>query len=166
MRFDSKCYPMKIVLRILFGLAFVGSLIWIRSQPDQVEPYVSTILAVAALVGSIYERNEVAPNIAPRFEGRTVMKFDKPSVDHALVIENVSEVTATEFFWRSILKMNLGVQSGITSGNRQSASRFQRFIRVKESSGSRFSTFVHQRCFPQDGDGARVHKGALKGKVS
>ena len=89
---------MRIALRILFALAFIGSLVWIRTQSDQVEPYVSTILAVAALVSTIYERNERLPNISPRFEGRPVIKGNKPSVKYALVVENDSDVTANHFF--------------------------------------------------------------------
>lgn len=89
---------MRIALRILFALAFIGSLIWIRTQPDQVEPYVSTILAVAALISTIYERNEKLPNVAPRFEGRSVIRGNKPSVKYALVVENDSDVTLNHFF--------------------------------------------------------------------
>lgn len=113
---------MRIALRILFALAFAGSLFWIHTQPDQVEPYVSTVLAVATLIGTIYERNEKLPNIAPRFEGRTVTRFDKPTVDHALVVENDGDVSVEHFF------LEIEVEDGkspIWDHNRKPVSRIE-----------------------------------------
>jgi hypothetical protein len=114
---------MRIALRILFALAFIGSLIWIRTQPEQVEPYVSTVLAVAALIGTLYERNEKLPNIAPRFEGRSVTRFDKPSVDYALVVENDGDVTVEHFFLE--IEVEEGKKSPIWDHDRKPVSRVE-----------------------------------------
>lgn len=114
---------MRIALRILFALALIGSLIWITTQPHQVEPYVSTILALAALVGTRYERNEKLPNIAPRFESCPVISFGKPSVNHALVVENDGDITVEHFFLE--IEVEEGRKSPIWDHNRQPVSRIE-----------------------------------------
>jgi hypothetical protein len=88
---------MKIALTILFAVAFLGSLYWIRTNHTEPEPYVSTVLSVAALLGLLHESPKKRPNFVPRFEGRQITRNNKTSTKYALVIENNGDIEAKEF---------------------------------------------------------------------
>jgi hypothetical protein len=88
---------MKIALTILFAVAFLGSLYWIRTNHTEPEPYVSTVLSVAALLGMFHESPRKRPNIIPRFEGRQITRNSKVSTKYALVIENKGDIEAKDF---------------------------------------------------------------------
>lgn len=91
---------MKIALTILFAVAFLGSLFWVKTRPEEVEPYVSTVLCVAAMVGVLHESKRKDANIVPRIQCRQVERFGKSSIDHALVVENDGDHQIRDFFIR------------------------------------------------------------------
>ncbi len=79
---------MKLVLRILFSAAFIGSLYWIRVQHAEPEPYISTILSVAALLGTFYEPTQKIAKIIPRLVRRGSFGNGRTSYNYFLCIHN------------------------------------------------------------------------------
>jgi len=82
---------MKLILRILFIAAFLGSLYWIHVYPSEPEPYISTVLAVAALLGTFYESQKKEANIVPRLVRRPTVRNGKAWDLHYLVVQNNGE---------------------------------------------------------------------------
>lgn len=107
----------KLALRSLLIAAFLGSLYWIRSNPKEIEPYVSTVLAVAALLGTFYDDNRKMPNIVPHFVGKSVKRFDSWHTDYALVIANDGDFEVRDF--TLALDLNDGEKSPIWNSERQ-----------------------------------------------
>jgi hypothetical protein len=98
-------FSMRIVLRILFGSAFLASLCWIHVEPRRFDPYISAILAVAALFGTFYDAQKKPANIIPRLIARRQDGDSKysASTDYALVVQNDGEMHATDFELRLLL---------------------------------------------------------------
>lgn len=87
---------MKIVLRILFSVAFLGSLYWIRAHPEEPEPYISTILGVAALLGTFYESKRKETIIVVKIIRRRVIRNNRYVNNHYLVIRNEGDYEAND----------------------------------------------------------------------
>jgi hypothetical protein len=102
---------MAVILRILFTSAFLGCLVWIRTNPTAPQPYVSAVLAVAALLGTFYDSKRKKPNIVPRFISKSVRRFDSWETDCALVIVNDGDIEIKDFHLR--LDLNDGEASPI-----------------------------------------------------
>jgi hypothetical protein len=94
---------MRLALRILFIVAFLGSLFWIYHDPSQPEPYVSTVLAVAALLGTFYDEQRREPNLVPRIIGKTVVRNGSDGIEYALIIHNDGDIEVIDFGLKLIL---------------------------------------------------------------
>ncbi len=105
---SSSIYKVKIILRALFFAAFLGSLYWIRVHPEEPQPYVSTILCVAALLGTFYESKNRKTNIVPRLVERQTIRGGKSANSYYLLIHNDGEVKVKDFLLQIQLRDGQG----------------------------------------------------------
>lgn len=95
---------MRLTLRILFFVAFLASLYWINRYPQEPEPYISTILAVAALLGTFHNARKKEATIVPRLVRRPHARNGKVWDLHYLVVHNDGEEEIKDLMLRIPLR--------------------------------------------------------------
>lgn len=122
MKMTVPAFSIRGVLRILFLSVFFASLYWIHSEPGRFDPYISAILAVAALLGTFYDAQKKPANIIPRLIARKQDGDAKTSAstDYALVVQNDGEMQAMDFELRLLLAD--GQKSPVWDSDRKPAS--------------------------------------------
>ncbi len=88
---------MRLTLRILCLSSFLGALFWIYTAPKDIKPYLATITAVIALLGTFREPEKKEARIVPRLIRRPHTRGGKSWDLHYLVIQNNGDEEVSDF---------------------------------------------------------------------